>query len=67
MIGAEPQVKLWQRIMTSESRTGSPASAIAILMWFVPGWIVPVAKNTWVRPSSSVLMEPPPSLRSLFR
>jgi hypothetical protein len=62
-----PQVRLPARMKTFESRTSSPASPIASLMWFQPGFTATVAENSSVSPSISVLMEPPASLRSLLR
>src|SRR5690242_13555626 len=51
---AAPHVKLWPRMNTFESRTWSPASATASLMWLTPGSSVPVAVSTTVSPSISV-------------
>ena len=63
-----PELKLPPSRKTALSHPPSPTSAIASLAWFsTPGFTVAVQVSTTVRPSSSVLIVPPPSSRSLFR
>lgn len=63
-----PGMKLPTFSITLESYASSLASAIASFIWLVcPGVTAATQFSTVVRPSISVLMEPPPSCRSLFR
>ena len=60
--------KLLARMKTLLSKRLSPRSAMANLIVFVwPGTTVASQVSTTVRPSISVLIEPPPSPKSLLR